>query len=168
MSIVDEILETRRAGRAAVRSATVGDIDRLVAMGRRFITETPYGALLTPNEATMRQAAEVAVRHGVTLVAEVGGVAVGMLIAFPIQDPYSGEWLLDEVAWWVEPEYRRGTLGPRMLRVLEQIARDRGIRSVKMIAPVGTDVGRYYERHGYRAVETTYLKRLESWDGAQP
>ncbi len=93
-------------------------------------------------------------------VAEDAGAIVGLIAAFPMEEPISRQTQLDELVWWVEPAYRRGSVGPRLLRALETWARQKGIKLCKMIAPVDTTVGRFYERQGYVAIETSYIKRL--------
>jgi len=76
-------------------------------------------------------------------------------------EPVAQETIVDELMWWVEPAWRGSSAGPKLLRSLESWARQKGVRWIKMIAPVESDVGKYYERIGYAALETSYLKRLD-------
>jgi GNAT superfamily N-acetyltransferase len=88
------------------------------------------------------------------------GGLVGMIALFCAPHPITGEPYADELCWWVEPAYRRGNLGLKLLRCAERWATTKGATMLKMVAPEGTDIGRFYERVGYRAVETAYQKRL--------
>jgi GNAT superfamily N-acetyltransferase len=72
----------------------------------------------------------------------------------------TGDLYAEEVAWWVEPNRRGLRLGPQLIAVAEEWATTRGLRSIKMVAPIPSQVGRYYERRGYVALETAYLKVL--------
>lgn len=83
-----------------------------------------------------------------------------MLAIVVLPHPITGRLYADELAWWVEPRFRRGRIGPTMLKHAEAWARQKGATVLKMVAPAGTDVGRFYEATGYRAVETAYQKRL--------
>lgn len=72
----------------------------------------------------------------------------------------NGQPYASEAAWWVEPERRGALAGPQMLGYAEQWARGRGLGSIKMVAPTQSTVGRFYERLGYQALETAYVKAL--------
>lgn len=85
---------------------------------------------------------------------------VGMLAIVALPHPLAGGKVAEELAWWVEPEWRQGLLGPKMLREAEAWATRNGAVMVKMVAPAGTDVGEFYERIGYQAVETAYIKSI--------
>lgn len=141
-------------------------------LARHFLEQTQYGEILTVNLQQLAHLVSRCLQVGVIFVAEaqraavLNGVTVqhrpliGMLAAFPLNDPISGKPFLDEIAWWVEPEHRRGTTGPKLLWAAEKWARQKGLRLVKMVAPKETNVGRFYERMGYVEVETAYVKRL--------
>lgn len=144
-------------------------------MATRFLLESRYGAMFD-NKATPVSIGELVVNVmslGVILVAEVepGGprwtqgadpspAIVGMIAIVVLPHPLSGVNYAEEVAWWVEPEYRDGTLGPRMLRSAEEWATRNRANVVKMVAPAGSDVGRFLEKVGYQAVETAYIKSV--------
>ena len=73
----------------------------------------------------------------------------------------TGESFADEITWWVEPSQRNGfRVGPKLLGCAQNWAHGRGLRSIKMVAPIPSTVGTFYERAGYRAIEVSYLKVL--------
>lgn len=143
---------------AVIREATPADRPRLVEMSQHFLDSTPYGKLLRPAPGCIEQIVDLVFEHGQSWVAEVNGAIVGMLGVLVLPHPVTGEDYVDEVAWWVEPEHRRGTVGPRLLTHMERWAVLQGLHMVKMVAPAGTDVGAFYERDGYLALETAYVK----------
>jgi GNAT superfamily N-acetyltransferase len=143
-----------------IRKATPADLPRIVEMVGHFITQTSYRVLFKFKPDAIAELAAKVLQIGIVLVADVDGVVVGMIAAFPIEEPIGRQRLVDELAWWVEPDYRRGSIGPRLLGALEKWARQKGLTLCKMIAPVESDVGRFYARLGYRPVETAYVKRL--------
>src|SRR5207237_2966117 len=87
-----------------------------------------------------------------------GGSLAGMIAV--IVGGHLGLRYADEQAWWVGPEYRSGTLGPRLLRHVEAWARSEGLPVLAMVAPAGSTIGGFYERLGYHEVETKYVKTL--------
>lgn len=142
-----------------IREATAADRPRLVAMGLRFIAETPYQSFPSTPQA-LEWILSVVLEHGVAFVAEHNGAVLGMIAAIVAPHPLTGEPFADEIVWWVEPEHRASRLGPRLLHSLEKWTVTKGVHSIRMVSPTGTKVGEFYERLGYVPVETSYLKRL--------
>lgn len=166
-------------GDELIRHATDADKPRLIEMAARFLLETPYGRLFDERATPMSLSELIGnvLALGVIFVAEVSvGCAflcpgctarcapslklVGMLAIVAIPHPMTGRTYADEIAWWVEPEHRHGTLGPKMLREAEDWAISQGANMLKMVAPAGSTVGRFYEHVGYRPVETAYIKLI--------
>lgn len=150
-----------------IREATEADIPRLIEMAVRFLLESRYGETFdnaaTP-DAIGRLVRQV-LTFGTIFVAEndIGPGAqavVGMLAIVIVPHPLTGKNYADEIAWWVEPNARGGTIGPKMLRAAEQWATTNGANMVKMVAPSGTSVGEFYEKLGYEVVETAYIKTI--------
>lgn len=153
-----------------IRQATTLDKARLIELATRFLVESRYGALFTDSSpAQIGTLIDNVLTLGTILVAEVVEdrsndvreyAIVGMLAIVALPHPLAGGTVAEEIAWWVEPEYRGGTLGPKMLREAEDWATRNGAVMVKMVAPAGSTVGNFYERIGYEAVETAYIKPI--------
>lgn len=153
-----------------LRLATAEDKPRLIEMAVRFLLESSYGeffdAWATPQSISVL--IDNVLRFGAILVAEVPLThteedrveLVGMLALIALPHPLTGQIYADEIAWWVDPEHRGGTLGPKMLRAAEDWATTNGANMVKMVAPAGSTVGSFYERIGYRPVESAFIKRI--------
>jgi GNAT superfamily N-acetyltransferase len=105
---------------------------------------------------------------GTILVAEVDGRVVGMICLALVPHLLTGQLYVDEVAWWVDPAHRGGTAGPRLLKAAEQWAVQNHANLIRMVAPCGSDAGRYYRRCGYKEVETTFSKALTWPDSPLP
>jgi len=145
-----------------IRPATRDDGTRVIEMALRFLEETPYGVTLSgATPSSLAAVFEAVLELGVIFVAEsCCGRLDGFLAIAALRHPLTGRLYADEIAWWVEPEARRGTVGARLLAEAEAWARARQLGLVKMAAPAGSHVGRFYERMGYQAVETAYQKTL--------
>lgn len=149
-----------RPAKLVIRKGTIEDHPRLVEMAGHFIEGTGYRSLFKHRPAVLGPYVMHVVQHGQVFVAERDGEILGFLAGFAMIEPIAGLKVFDELAWWVEPAYRKGSVGPRLLQAVEVWSRQKGIDLIKMIAPVDTEVGRFYARSGYRAVETLYLKPL--------
>ncbi len=145
-----------------VRRARLEDRDRLVELCAHFVAGSRYSQFLKVKPTALQELVDRVLRlpGAVAFVAEHDGLIVGMIGAFALEEPVSHETIVDELAWWVEPAYRNGTVGPKLLRALENWGRQKAIRFCKMIAPAESSVGAYYERTGYQPLETSYIKRL--------
>lgn len=143
-----------------LRDATLDDVPRLVAMGQHFLHSTPYRSVITDNPAQMSAMATMLItsENGLLLVADEGGVIVGMIGVFLYAHHLSAERIAGEVFWWVEPS-KRGSLGIRLLRGAERWAVAQGVDTMQMIAP-NPEVAQIYHRLGYAQVEVAYQKRI--------
>lgn len=159
---------------AAIRTATRDDLEAIARMARHFIeASTVFRAWLKPDPAPILAVAEAIlegktaerlnVEGGVILVLEVERELVGMIAGLVFRDPFIGdEPVFDEIVWWIEPEYRRGLAGVRLLKACELWARQKGLSLLKMVAPADApEVGEFYLRSGFHPINTAYYKRLE-------
>lgn len=160
-----------------LREATEADTPRVVEMAARFLLDSQYGELFdnATTPAAIGAMVKQCLHFGTIIVAEleaddprwVQGVErtpaaalVGMLAILCVPHPFTGRKYADELAWWVEPRHRGGIIGPKMLWAAEDWATRNGANMVKMVAPAGSAVGAFYERSGYKAVESAYIKTI--------
>jgi len=155
-----------------IRPATLEDSAAVCRMAIRFLEETPYGELVTPNEVKIAQLMLQCLDLGVIYVAELEDAPphtlVGFLALVALAHPVSGDPFAEELAWWVQPEARHLSVGPRLLAHGERWAIAHALRMLKMVAPAASSVGGFYERRGYRLVELTYCKTLLGSSAPQP
>jgi GNAT superfamily N-acetyltransferase len=147
------------------------DRGAIMLMGAHFLAGTHYGEVfdaLVPEADLMRGidrlitlAQELGPNAATCLVADSDGALVGMLAIAIGPHILTGQLFAEEIAWWVEPS-RRGKVGVALglLDAAEAWARGNGVAFLKMIEPVGTQIGKLYARRGYRAIETGFAKRL--------
>lgn len=148
-----------------IRPATPEDTPDLVRMGKAFLAATRYGTLFRATSESLEALASMLFNFGdqavILLAVSDEDYVFGMLAAFVSLNPLNQRPYADEVVWWVDPTGRgQQRAGPALLRAAEDWARARKCYMVKMVAPISTDVGRFYERLGYEAVETAYAKVL--------
>jgi GNAT superfamily N-acetyltransferase len=144
-----------------IRKATAADAPALVVMTGHFIEGTSYARFFRFRPRIIGDLVDRCLEVGLVLVAEQDGLVVGMLAAFPLVEPIGQQPMLDELCWWVEPSYRNGSIGPRLLKAAEAWARQKQLQLVKMVEPADQpQVGAYYARLGYTKAETSWVKRL--------
>ena len=143
-----------------IRLADKEDLPHIVAMGIRFMNETPYVRYITQDTDKMFELAEKLIDspNGLLLVNTEADEINGMIGVYAFCHPMSGEIVASEMFWWVDPE-ARGLSGVRLLRCAEDWAVKVGAQRMMMIAP-NDRVGEFYRRVGYDRVETTYMRRL--------
>jgi GNAT superfamily N-acetyltransferase len=128
------------------------------------VGDTTYGEVLKFRPQIVGQLAAMVIDKGVIFVAQDGeqveAPLVGMIAGVPLEELIARTPMFDEMVWWVEPDYRKGSAGPRLLQAVENWSRQKGLRLLKMVAPAGSGVGSYYKRLGYQEVETSFVKRL--------
>ena len=141
-----------------IRDATETDIPRLVEMGTRFLTETVYRGkvLVNPQAIARTMGLLVASDSGALFVSEVDGVVTGMIGLLVYEHPFTGARVASELFWWTEVEARGH--GLRLLQHGEQWAQTMGAATLHMIAPVGSAIGRLYQRYGYQELESTWQR----------
>jgi GNAT superfamily N-acetyltransferase len=147
-----------------IRAATPADADRIVEMAEHFLAATPYGQFLPAQRERLLALVDPVCARGVILLADApkpfAPLPVGLLAIYEAEHPFSGTRYGDELIWWVEPVFR-GRVGVQLLEAGEQWAADRGLAFLKMVAPHGSEIGHFYERRGYRPIETAFQKPLE-------
>lgn len=144
-----------------VRESVDTDRPRILAMGARFARESIYGQLFPGiTDVVIEHLIDACQAVGIVFIAEVKGDVVGMIAGLPCVAALTGEPMVDELVWWVEPECRSARVGPMLLAALESWTYNSGAVVLKMVAPWGSDVGRYLQRHGYTAVEVAHMKRM--------
>jgi hypothetical protein len=146
------------------------DVAAAVRMGCTFAAESPYRGFITPNPDAQRSLVHYLVDHGALFLASVGGADVGLLALSVAPLLFTGELVVSDVAWWVDPEWRfpRSSVGGRLLVTGEgwamEVARAKGVPHIwlQMMNPAGGDpkVAEIYKRRGYLPLETIYTKRL--------
>ena len=65
-----------------------------------------------------------------------------------------------EIGWYVLPEHRNGSVGIRLVRDFEQVAKIMGAEILLMATLAGNDISSYYEKKGYNAQEKFYYKEI--------
>lgn len=63
--------------------------------------------------------------------------------------------------YWLDPVYRKGRAGIELFRAAEFLLAGEGVQKVTHKVKLDHDVGRVFERLGYKPIERIYIKTLE-------
>jgi len=143
-----------------IRRPTVGERDVCLALVGRMINHGPYAAIFPIDPGRLELLVDWFISEQLVLVAALDDMLVGIVAGIAADQPWSGVRVMEEAVWYVEPEHRAGSIGPRLLRGFEEESLRFGCAMVKMVAPQASTVGTYLGRHGYVPLETVYTRNL--------
>jgi GNAT superfamily N-acetyltransferase len=126
-----------------------------------FVKESLEEYGLTVTEQRLSQMIEIC--KGISFFLIDSGRPVGLIAGMPVQSLTNGNPALQEVIWYVNPNYRnRGHL---LLQAFEQKAIDLGMDSIVMALMCNSmeeRLDRIYRKLGYRRFEVQYIKELNN------
>ena len=141
--------------------AKPSDVPRIMACAREFcallkvnLNEAHYAAVWT---RFMEEG-----RGGMFLMEDAGRI-VGGIGGITADDLLTGEREAVELFWYVQPEFRKGLAPIRLLNHFEDWAAGAGCKGVAMIhmeASMPQELKLFYEKRGYRLLESHYRKTL--------
>ena len=146
-----------------IRIADVKDFKNIKKMFVNFANSAPVEYLHNPkyDDDYIDQIFYGILKQGVMLYAEVKGKPAGFFMAVKTPDLWLPNLppVLREAAWWVEPEYRDGTVGGKLFMKYQQLAKQMKARHqiagfTMTLMEQSPDIK--LEKHGYRPIETVY------------
>jgi hypothetical protein len=143
-----------------IRLGTTKDIPQIVEMARDFWKETIYDEPFCSE--TVAAMSQLCIDQGLMCVVDIDGVLEGF--ACGVKGPLlaNAEVLSGtEVAWWVNPDHRKGRNGIALLLSLEQQAKAQGIKYWNMVfmeSSMPEKIEGIYKKMGYKKTEVFYTK----------
>lgn len=145
-----------------IRRARMGDRFAMVRMARDFMEESGLQLPFDPAWAEAAAKAWIADTDKLALVLDLDGVC-GMLCAAHVPSPLAPVRVASEQVFWLDHS-ARGRAAMRhagaLLRAYRDWAEAEGCRIMGMAALTGQRTGALYERHGFTAAETYYMRVL--------
>lgn len=146
-----------------IREANKFDTPDIIEMLLRFRKETPIQEMAKCENTTYVSQVihQILVGRGVIFVAEKDNKLVGTIIGYIDRSIWDPEFLiLNELAFWVEPEYRGTSAGYRLLKKynesvkqLKDMGRIKLYTMSKMVNSPDLDYGRF----GYKKIEEHWV-----------
>lgn len=128
-------------------------------MSAEFWKSTQFSEPFEPDHTEIM--VRLAFDHGLLAVVDSGGV-VGFCAGVKSFLLGSTQAMTaTELAWWIDPEHRKGKNGIALLHFMEELVKEQKIKYWNMISMQSSMpeiVGNMYERMGYVHSETSYTK----------
>ena len=147
-----------------IRKGEFRDIPEVLNMTRDFHREGIAEHGLGYDERSARQTALGIFYTGISLIlegdkGEVCGVLGGFLVPFCLNHNLR---VFQEILFYIKPEHRKGTQALRMIKELEKVCKERDCTHILLAHLHGNNVnlGRVYERKGYKLMESQYLQKI--------
>lgn len=146
-----------------IRLATKYDIPRLYEMMVSYAKESPVKILQDESKHDEAHVSELLF----SLIAGRGFILVdddlnGMIAGIKARNVWCPDvWELRELAWWVEPAKRNGSIGGRLWKSFDDHARkmkEDGLVDYICCTVMTTSPIIDYTKRGYRPLETTFYK----------
>jgi N-acetylglutamate synthase-like GNAT family acetyltransferase len=146
-----------------IRHATKYDMPALLEMMRDYSAQAPQEAIKNKdvhNEAHVKQVfTNMLAGKGFVLIDDEQRGFIAAMVTTNIWCPEVYE--LHELAWWVKPEHRTGTLGGRLWREFNRIAQDMiedGRIDVACTSVLANSQFIDYSKRGYKLMQATFFK----------
>lgn len=148
--------------RPTIRDASPFDIPDILDMLRSYrrLTPLPFLAEADDAEYVTKMLTELMAGKGLVLIADKDGIA-GMLIAVISPSMWSPKHLImTEMAYWVEPECRGGTMGYRLLAEYKQRGdelKKNGRITNYLISKMSNSPNLQYQKFGFEKLEEFWV-----------
>jgi len=146
-----------------IKQADIKDFKHIKKMFINFANSAPVDYLHKPqyNDDYIDQLLFGISKTGVLLYAEHKGKPAGFFIAAPAADVWLPQvkHVLREMAWWVEPEHRDGTIGGKLFLKFISIAKamkDAGKIQGYTMTLMDKSPDIKLDKYGFKPIETVY------------
>ena len=140
------------------------DIDAGIEMVKEFYLKAFKEQNLAFKYKDVKKLCEIIARKNISFIAYDGKKAVGSIGGFIIPHVFdSDEKMFNEVFWYVREEYRKSSLGIRLMKAIEEYCKNNKIKYCLM-ASLGNRrddaLCKLYSKRGYKHFETVYIKTI--------
>lgn len=140
------------------------DYTSLLRMSRAFAEASPYRDLTVSEEGVQKILSSFLLSdktEQMVLLASDGDNVFGMIAGYSVENYLWKERTVHELIWWVDPEHRRTRDSLLLFRAFELWAdKIQAKQIVFSDIPEVTDLGGFYQKKGYRKLETSWVKNL--------
>jgi len=144
-----------------IRQAIESDFPAILDMCEQFWLETMYEEAFDRDHT--KAMVQMSYDHGLLAVIDIDNI-VGFVAGIRSYLMGSREAITGtELAWWVNPEHRKGRIGINLMLFIEDLAREQGVKYWNMISMESSApevANKIYQRLGYTRSETSFTKVL--------
>lgn len=144
------------------RHALYSDIEDLIPLMVSFIKESMYKDLSIDNESIQYTLWNFMDNPNVFFkVVTKEDKIIGCLVGTKGKLPFSLLNQASETIWYVNPLYRKTCIGLGLYTEFYQWALDNDCKVIHTASPYGSNLGKAYEKQGYKMFEELYIKVLD-------
>jgi len=148
-----------------IREYQASDIDAMIKLGAMFHDQGGYSHLdYDPQDLrNLGHSALTDRQNYAAFVAVDGNILKGMIAGFIYKHFFGSDKCAADLLFYVDPLFRGGTTGPRLLKRLEVWAKDSGAKDLVLgiSSSIHADrTAQLYEKLGFPQIGTMHKKRL--------
>jgi GNAT superfamily N-acetyltransferase len=146
-----------------IRKLAKEDFDGVKALAEEFFALAAQGTKYTWNDSGFANLFNLATDDNSSftgIVAEDGGVVIGVLVFAVLPTMAYHQVVGHEMMWYVRPD-ARGSVGVRMFKMAEDVAKCMGANAMVFVANKASGFDKvcdFYRRQGYKEIEHLYQK----------
>jgi len=145
-----------------IRKAEIKDVIAIGELTRKFFKESLSDYGLRLDDETIQETLTNYINNLIGIIAEQDGRVVGVIGGLVTPSIFDKSQLIgQETVWYVDPKYRRGTTGIKLICAFEDECKVRGADLIVMVhmGNLYADVlDRYYKKRNYKLLERDYIK----------
>lgn len=145
-----------------IRLGAEKDIERILILSENFYEVAGCKEIIPFCADSSEEYIIISIDMGLLSVAEDHGLVVGFVLGIAVPFLMNKDYLVGtEIAWWMEPEYRKGSAGIKLLSHIEKSAKEAGCVMWSMMSLEESEpekMERIYLSRGYKKTENTFTR----------
>lgn len=138
-----------------IRHATLQDGETLIKLLVNFAAESPYTNLVDFYRIGQLAGSFIMDDDKLALICE----DKAMLLAMTLPFLWGTKRTATEMAWWVEPDFRKNGVGTALINEFQRWAEAKGCAAITLTS-LDSSVDKMYGKLGYKLCEQTYIKEI--------
>jgi GNAT superfamily N-acetyltransferase len=138
-----------------LKEATLEDAKTIIKMLLQFAASSPYPNLVDFYRIGQLVGSFIVDEDKLAVLCEDKGMLLGITMPFL----WGTKKTATEMAWWVEPKYRKGGVGKELINYFHTWAEKKGCSAITLTS-LDNSVNKLYDRLGFKLCEQTYIKEL--------
>lgn len=141
-----------------LKLASIADFDLVFSMAMKFAQSTDLGKYADEDKITalIKEVLSSPQDQKIVILFEDKGMVAGIKQPFLLGTVD----IATELCWWVDPDHRGKKIGKELAGAFEYWATNIAKAKLIALACYDDEVGKAYEKNGYRLYERAYLKEV--------
>lgn len=147
-----------------IRKANILDKEDIKLLIDKFYEESLKDLGMKFTDYTIDKTIDNFVTNHIVILAQDGDKIIGVIGGLLVPSIFDEtEIIAQEAMWYIDKEYRKGTLGTDLLLVFEEVAKELGVNHIVMVCMGNLNfeiLNRYYTKNGYKLMENQFIKTI--------